>query len=451
MKKWLKITIDGPSASGKSTLAKRLAKKLGFTHLDSGAIYRSIALFFKEKNLLDKSDEEQKMALLDFSYYFKGRAEHKVHFLCDEDVTSKIRERDISELSSKLSVKDFIRDFATDLQRTLSEGDNIVIEGRDTGSVVFPHADVKFYLDADPIVRARRRFLDLKSKQGYKGLSVKDIENDIKERDQRDKARKLSPLICPEGATRIDTTNLSINCMVHLLSKKIKTLPYHHAEHQRYIFRYKGKKCSIVYFLTKWIFTLYFKIFHRLKVYGREHYKINSPAIIACNHLSFLDPPMIGVSCHEVIHSLGKKALFANPLINWWLKKIYSYPISGTSSDKEIMKKVVSLLLKGEKVLIFPEGTRGSDGKVQPLRKGLALLADKGNAKVIPAAVIGPKEVLPKERKFPKLFTPLALAFGPPIYFSTILKEVEDRKLAREVFLVEIQKAIQLLIDTHKH
>ncbi len=450
MKKWIKITIDGPSASGKSTLAKKLAKKLGFTHLDTGAIYRSIALYLKEKNLLDKSDEEQKEALLDFSYYFKGRARHKTHFVCDQDVTLKIRERDISELSSKLSVKDFIRDFATDLQRTLAEGDNIVIEGRDTGSVVFPQADAKFYLDADPIVRARRRFLDLKSKQGYKELSVKDIENDIKERDQRDKARKLSPLICPEGATRIDTTNLSINCMVNLLSKKIKTLHYHHSDHERYFFRYKGKKCSIVYMLTKWFFTLYFKLFHRFNVYGREHYKINSPAIIACNHLSFLDPPMIGVSCHEVIYSLGKKALFANPLMNWWLTKINSYPVSGTSSDKEIMKKVVSLLLKGEKVLIFPEGTRGNDGKVQELRKGLALFADKGNAKVIPAAVIGPKEALPKDKKFPKLFTPLVLAFGPPIYFSTILKEVKDRKLAREIFLVEIQRAIQLLIDTHK-
>ena len=170
MNKWIKVTIDGPSASGKSTVAKMLAKKMGFTHLDTGAIYRSIAYFYKKNNLLDQSDEIQKKELDFFSYYLSGEGKKIRHYINEEDVTQKIRERDISELSSLLSIKGFVRDLATQVQRTMSEEKNVVIEGRDTGTVVFPDADIKFYLDANNSVRGKEKVFRIKRKRLRKYL-----------------------------------------------------------------------------------------------------------------------------------------------------------------------------------------------------------------------------------------------------------------------------------------
>ncbi|MCH9811384.1 (d)CMP kinase [bacterium] len=446
----IKVTIDGPSASGKSTVAKNLARKLSFMHLDTGAIYRAVAFFYKQKGLLDAADEELKSALSGFSYYFMGHGENKRHFLNEVEVTEDLRERSISDLSSRFSTKEFIRDFATSLQRSFAEDFNVVVEGRDTGSVVFPDAEIKFYLDADPIERAKRRFKELKAKHGYENLTEDEIEKDIHERDVRDLEREHSPLVCPDGAVKLDTTSMTIAQIVERLVEEVKKKAYSQPASSTYRFSYKGKKCSFVYILTKWIFGVYFKLFYRYKVVGLEHYKNNTPAIIAANHISLLDPPMLGCACPEVIHCLAKKALFKNRFVKWWLFKVNTYPVTGSSSDKEIMKKVLSLLLKGEKVLIFPEGTRGASMKVGELRKGLALFADRGNAKVIPTAVVGPEKALPKHKKLPKLFTKLTVAFGEPIYFSKILEQEKDKKRAREIFLKKVQEEIQSLIDKHQ-
>lgn len=450
MKKWIKVTIDGPSASGKSTVAKQLAEKLNFTHLDTGAIYRAIAIFYKDRGMLDGEESLQKGELTFFSYYFTGKGKEKRHFLCGKDITEQLREREISDISSQLSSKEFIREFATRLQRAISEDQNIVVEGRDTGSIVFPGAEVKFYLDADPIERAKRRFLELKEKKGYEGLTKEDISKDLQKRDERDTKRKFSPLICPKDAHKIDTTSLKIEEIVNILVSDVKKHPYIKPSVNHYIFKYKGVKCSFLYLFSRCFFYSYFKLFHRLKIYGLENYESNSPAIIACNHVSFLDPVMIGVSCPEVIHSIARKSLFKTFIMRYWLNKVNTYPISGSSSDKDMMKKVISILLKGDKIAIFPEGSRSEDGKLKPLKKGLALLADKGAAKIIPTAVIGPEKALPKNKKFPKLFTKLIVAFGPCIYYSKILKEVGDKKKAREVFLQEVEKGIQKLLDKYK-
>jgi cytidylate kinase len=449
MKKWIKVTIDGPSASGKSTIAKMLATKLGFTHLDTGAIYRALALFYRDRGLLDKSEQEQQNELSFFSYYFTGMVNKKRHYLCGKDITEQIRQRDVSDISSLISSKSFIREYATNIQRMLAEDQNIVVEGRDTGSVVFPEAEVKFYLDADPIERAKRRFKELKDKRGYEGLTEDQIIDDLQKRDLRDCTRKHSPLVCPESATKLDTTNLKIPEIVEILSKKIKEHAYLKSENNRYIFKFKGKKCSFMYILFRSIFFLYFKIFHNFKVYGLENFETNSPAIIASNHVSFLDPPMIACACPQVIYGLARKSLFRNPIIKWWLLKVNSLPLTGASGDKEMIKKVIGMLLKGEKIIIFPEGTRSEDGKLQPLKKGLALLADKGSAKIIPTAVIGAHLALPKYKKFPRLFKKVAVAFGPPIYYTDILKQVGDKKKAREVFLEKVEEEIQKLLDKY--
>ncbi len=450
MEKCIQITIDGPSASGKSTVAKKIAKKLGFTHLDTGAIYRAIALFYKQENLLDASDKEQEDALDRFSYYFIGKLDDKHHYLDGQDVTEKLRSREVTELSSTISTKEFVRDFATRMQRVFSQDENIVVEGRDTGSVVFPEASLKFYLDADPIERAKRRFLELKEKRGYESLTKDEISDDITKRDQRDKERELSPLICPKGAMHIDTTKLSVQEIVDTMVNKAKKKKYPKSFSSRYFLTYKGKKCSFLYLLTKFCAWIYFKVFHRFEMHGAENIPLNAPAIIAANHVSVLDPPLIGITAPDVIYGLGKKALFNSKITKYWLTKINAYPVSGGVGDRDMMRKVVMLLLKGQKVMIFPEGTRSNELVVKPLKKGLALFADKGNALTIPTAVIGTEKVLPKNAKFPRLFKKVKVIYGPPISLAEIHKEIGDKKKAKEIFLERVREAIQKLIDKHK-
>ncbi len=449
MKKFIKITIDGPSASGKSTVAKGLSKKLGFTHLDTGAIYRAIALYYRNKNLLSANDQRQEEELAFFSYYFLGDGGKRKHFVGSTDVTEEIRSREIAHISSLLSTKVFIRDYATRLQRIVAEGENIVVEGRDTGSVVFPGAEIKIFLEADVEERARRRFNVLKKKAGAESLTIEDVITDLTSRDERDMTREQSPLICPKDAIRVDTTELGVNDIVKPLALIVKKYPHLKPAHRKYWFSYKGKKCSIFYYPTKLFFYGYFKLFHRFKVVGLEHFEINTPGIIACNHVSLMDPPMLGCASPQVIHALAKKSLFKSKFISFYLSKINTYPVSGDADDKLVVKHVVSLLLKGEKVLIFPEGSRSLDGKLQPLKHGLALFADKGNAKVIPAAVIGPEKALPKGKLIPKLFVPITLAFGPPVSYAQIFKDTGNKKEARDLFLKTVEGEIQKLIDTH--
>jgi cytidylate kinase len=450
MKKFIKVTIDGPSASGKSTVAKGLSKKLGFTHLDTGAIYRAIALYYRNNKLLSVSEEKQEEELSLFSYHFIGDGKKRRHFIGAEDVTEEIRSREIAHISSQLSTKVFIRDYATRLQRVFAEGENIVVEGRDTGSVVFPDADIKIFLEADVEERAKRRYISLKKKPGHQELTLEDVITDLTNRDERDMTREQSPLICPKNAIRVDTTELGVNDIVKPLSLIVEKYPHATPAHRKYWCSYKGKKCSAFYFPVKWFFSAYFKVFHRFKVEGLENFTVNSPGIIACNHVSFMDPPMLGCGSPQIIHALARKSLFKSKIMAFFMSKLNTYPVSGTSDDKPIIKKVVSLLLKGEKVLIFPEGTRSKDGKVQALRQGLSLFADKGNAEVIPAAVVGPEKALAKGKLLPKLFTPVKLIFGPPVSYRKILKEIGDKKEARDLFLKTVQKEIQTLIDTHR-
>lgn len=449
------ITIDGPSAAGKSTLAKNFARKLGFIHLDSGAIYRSLALYIHEIGCIDKIENGDFSCLEDFHYTFSGSLEEKRHFVNKNDVTKQIRSREITAFSSKISVYEEIRDFCTNLQRELAKGKNIVIEGRDIGTTVFPKAKIKLYLDADPVERANRRFKELKQQNPSLEISIEEIIEDVKNRDQRDYDREFSPLVCPKDAIKVDTTGITLEEVLVKMEKIVKLrdkdqkVPKEKKE--RFLFSYKGRKVSLVYIITKWLFVAYFKLLHRYKVYGLEHLKKNTPAIIACNHISFYDPPMVAAACPEVVHGLARKTLFKNAIISYWFKKINTYPLTGTASDRKVMKRVFDVLKQKEKIIIFPEGTRSKDGKLKKLKEGLALLADKGNAEVIPTAVIGPEEALPRNKKFPKFFTTLKVVFGEPISFSSILKEVGDKKKAREVFLQRVHDSIVQLIKSHKN
>jgi cytidylate kinase len=200
------VAIDGPAGAGKSTLAKRVADKLGFLYINSGAIYRAIALWALRLRvaLSDVHRLEQLAAAARITFAPGNRV-----FLNNEDVTEAIRESGISEAASRVSAIPAVRRALLTLQRSMADESSVVMEGRDIGSVVFPQAHVKIFLDAEPAERAKRRALELEIRE--RDTDVVAVAGQLQMRDERDRQRTEAPLVQAADAELVDTTNLSLD------------------------------------------------------------------------------------------------------------------------------------------------------------------------------------------------------------------------------------------------
>ena len=215
------VAIDGPAGAGKSTLARQLAKELGFLYVDTGAIYRTVALAVLRAGA-DPTDEAQVAPLLEGMNIQMGYGGDGVQRmgLGPEDVTEAIREHRVSGAASKVSAIPAVRAFLLDYQRGLTRVHDVVMDGRDIGTVVLPHADVKIFLTAAPEARARRRLLELEQR-GEKA-DFEAILHDIKERDRQDETRPIAPLKQAEDAVRLDTTQLNLEQSLERLLSLVK-------------------------------------------------------------------------------------------------------------------------------------------------------------------------------------------------------------------------------------
>ena len=199
------IAIDGPAGAGKSTIASRLARKLDYVNLESGAMYRALALAAIEKDT-SFDDEAALVKLADASrIQLEPTLGGNRTLLDGKDVSARIRELDVTEGASRVSVHPKVRQWMVEHQRALGANGGIVMEGRDIGSKVFPDADLKIFLDADPVVREQRRM----AQQKIKGEVAASVAAELRERDQRDRTRAASPLIAAEGAVVINSTSMS--------------------------------------------------------------------------------------------------------------------------------------------------------------------------------------------------------------------------------------------------
>ena len=212
------IAIDGPAGAGKSTIASRLARKLGYVNLESGAMYRALAL--KAINRDVSFDDED--ALLKLAENSRIQLEPTIGgnrtLLDGHDVSSRIRERDVSEAASRVSVHPKVREWMVARQRELGAGGGVVMEGRDIGTQVFPHADLKIFLDADPVVREQRRM----EQQKIKGDVAASVAAELRERDRRDRTRAASPLVAAADAVLINSTSLSEDDVLARVEELVK-------------------------------------------------------------------------------------------------------------------------------------------------------------------------------------------------------------------------------------
>ena len=224
MPKTVSIAIDGPAGAGKSTIARRLAKELGYVYVDTGAIYRTVAYFFDTWGISPKDIDGITRYIDELNidiWYDEDGLQHM--YMNNIDVTDDIRTPEISQKASLISAHAIVRDMLLDMQREVAEQFNVVMDGRDIGSVVLPNATVKIFLTASPEVRARRRTDELLAKG--KKASYEQVLKDIQQRDYQDTHREVAPLKMCRDSVKLDTSDMNIDEvlqeMKNIIAKKV--------------------------------------------------------------------------------------------------------------------------------------------------------------------------------------------------------------------------------------
>ena len=218
----ISIAIDGPAGAGKSTIAKAVSQKLSFIYVDTGALYRAIGLYVIQNGIVDDANIIFSLKKIKVDLKFENGAQKIL--LCDEDVSETIRTPEVSMMASKVSALPEVREFLLDLQRNLAAKNNVIMDGRDIGTVILPNADVKIFLTASPEKRATRRYKELVDK----GLQVTydEVLNDIVKRDYDDSHRAVAPLTPASDSVFVDTSDYtleeSVNLVLNVIENKLK-------------------------------------------------------------------------------------------------------------------------------------------------------------------------------------------------------------------------------------
>lgn len=448
----INIAIDGPSGAGKSTIAKIIAKKMGITYLDTGAMYRTVALYVVNQGKNPSSEEDVVPLLKEIQIsYIKVGDDNRI-CLNGKDVSEDIRHHEISKYASEVSKIPEVRAFLVEKQREIAKNNDVVLDGRDITSHVLPDTKYKFYLTASPEERAKRRYSELVQKGQQ--VEYEKILADIKDRDYNDMNRKVSPLVKTPDSVEIDSTKMSLeevadtimsyidsinnrdklpdtkNASLQVLRKEAKEL---NIDANKEIKKKTKKKGGFYRFLAAFVRKV-MGIIWPTKIYFKDNFPQNTKAIVVCNHYTALDP------CVIISKLLGKNGkvlmkeeIMKNPVVAKVATELGCIPVKRGEADIAAVKNILLALSKNQPVLIFPEGTRNRSGSKEmlPLKQGVATFAIKAKAPIVPLLYY--KKTGPFKRN--------KLIVGAPFY----LDEFYDKK-ANSVK----EEATQLIEDKMK-
>lgn len=426
------VAIDGPAGSGKGSITKKVAEKLKLECIDTGAMYRCVTLEILKKNIkiddIDKIKEMLKVISINFE-----NNNQKV-LLNGNDVTNEIRNIDVTKLVSKVSAIRAVREKLIDFQREIAKNKNVIMEGRDITTVVFPKANVKIYLDADVEERAKRRFNQNKEKNIESTYS--SVLEDMKQRDYNDIHKDFGALKVAEDAITIDSTNMSIKQVTNQIIKIIKK-EQKDEKIERKIYeetpdtKFKRFRLNLV---KKTMYYCFYKVIYRIEKINERNIPSDGAYIVCANHINMLDALAVVSSSKRKVRFICKESMFKNKALGWALKLSDTIPINREKNDIESMKRSLKALKSGEILGVFPEGTRKGMEKNMKAKSGAAFLSLKTGTPVIPVGIQGTF----------KPFTKVKLVFGEPLDFSEYYGKEKDKEILEKVTNIIMDNIVML-------
>lgn len=485
----MKVAIDGPAGSGKSTIAHALAEECGLTMLDTGAMYRSVTLACHKRGI-DVNDADAVTEVAKGVSIAFGKAEDGTQTvsLDGKDVTSAIRTPKIDADVSAVSAIPGVREAMVAQQRALGESGDVVAEGRDIGTVVFPDAEVKVFLTANPEERAHRRALQRDIDDPDKEA---EILSDLKRRDEADSTREVAPLRPAEDATHIDSSSMTIEEEVAQIAALIDAArkgesdepaakgasadaqassdegekpqeatdsaadePAQEDESQTSMEKSGEKKpkekkpedpndvyydgdmhefplgCRALLGASICVCGALSKILWPWKIEnGEAMWNAEGGQMVIMNHVSMLDPVVLAVSdwAHgRRLRPIYKSEFDKHKIVNWFFARIGAIPVKRGTADIKAVRRAQRALQRGEDILVFPEGTRiRSDEQEVKIHAGFALMAQLAKAPVLPIAIVGARDGAPGGNK-PLRPHRIFMRAGEPITFDQL--DVKGRK-----------------------
>ncbi|HEY3155895.1 MAG TPA: (d)CMP kinase [Candidatus Eisenbacteria bacterium] len=405
------LAIDGPAGAGKSTTARGVAKRLGLLHVDSGAMYRGVALLALRRGipLADESALVEMVAGARFTPSPDGM------LLDGASIEDSIRTAEAGESASRVALHPELRRRLVSIQRSFAQGPGLVMEGRDIGTVVFPDADLKIFISASAEARAERRYLELRTKGANPDRD--SIVEAIRERDRRDTERETSPLVRAPDAILLDTTRIGPEEQVALAARWVE------------LARGRPDRGTLVYRFGSGFAQAFARVFLDFHVEGLERIPRKGPLIVACNHISFWDPPLVGSSIPRPVAFVAKAELFDNPLFGALIRSYNAIPIHRGPQARTGLRGAEEVLSAGGAVLIFPEGTRNKSGTLMPPRAGVGRLSAATRSPVLPACITGSNQI----RRSIMRQVPIRITFGSPVMPPGSGQREEARAFARQI------------------
>ena len=426
------VAIDGPAGSGKGSITKIIAEKMKLSCIDTGAMYRCVTLDIIRKNI-DMTDLESVKSLLEEINIELNEKEGKV-FLNGEDVTSEIRSVEVSKKVSIVSAIKEVRLKLVDMQRKIAENKDIIMEGRDITTVVFPNADVKIYLDASEEERAKRRYKQ--NQENGIEASYEEILENIKKRDYNDMHKDFGALVRSEDAIYIDSSNLTIKQVTEqildIIKEKKKEIEINKKIYEEEPDSFR-KRCRLK--LIKKIMMIFFYIpVYRIKVINKNYVPKEGAYIICANHVNMLDALAVVCTNKRKVRFICKDTMFRSKILSWALKSADTIPLNRDKNDIEAMKRTIKGIKNGDLLGIFPEGTRKGMEKNMKAKNGAAFFAIKTGVKVIPLGIQG---------SF-KPFSKVKMIYGEPLDFSEYRGKEKDKETLDKVTDIIMDNIVML-------
>jgi cytidylate kinase len=450
----LVVALDGPASSGKSSVGAAAALELAYRFCDTGLLYRAVTWLALRRDI-DAGNAAGVVALVpevEFGADEKGRLSRVT--VDGEDVTGEVHGADVDDSVSAFSGIPELRDALLERQRNIAAGGRIIMAGRDIGTVVLPNADLKIYLNASARERARRRA----EERGLdpSGPQAAEVLADLRRRDELDSTRAVSPLRPAADARILVTDGNRLERTVAMVVDTIRQ-----AERERARAAEPGPAPSPdepieggltpLIRLIAWGARIASRAVARLRIEGAiDEIPRQGPVILVANHASNADPVVIGAwltpRLGRRIHWMGKRELFDWPLVGWAARRGGVHPVDRSTADLEAFRLARRILDEGHVLMIFPEGTRSPDGVLQPAKDGVAMLALRTGAPVVPIGVADSDRLWPRGHVLPTPGRVITMRVGSPFRLADEVGDAAPGRAARRAATAALMRRIAALL-----